>query len=76
MLVSDPSNERVIVKDVSNLLVKYQTRMNPAHPGTQQVVPVTELRATITEVVKEVLTELRAGKNSSDEVTPYSAKGR
>lgn len=48
----------------------------PSTSGTQQVVPVTELRATITEVVKEVLTELRAGKKSSDEVTPSSAKGR
>ena len=48
----------------------------PSTSGTQQVVPITELRATITEVVKEVLTELKARKKSSDEVTPSSAKGR
>ena len=41
----------------------------PSTSGTQQVVPVTELQATITEVVKEVLIELRAGKKSNDEVT-------
>ena len=48
----------------------------PSTLGTQQVVPVTKLRATITEVVKEVPMELRAGKKSSNEVTPSSAKGR
>ena len=48
----------------------------PSTSGTQQVVPVTELRATIMEVVKEVLMELRAGKKSSDEVTSSSVKGR
>ena len=35
--------------------------------GTQQVVPVTELWEMITEVVKEVLTGLRAGNRNSDE---------
>ena len=44
--------------------------------GTQQVVPVTELRATITEVVREVLMKLMDGKKSNDEVTPSNAKGR
>ena len=44
--------------------------------GTQQVVPVTELQATIAEVVKEVLTDLKAGNKSNDEETPSNTKGR
>ena len=48
----------------------------PSTSGTQQVVSVTELLATITEVVKEVLVQLRAGEKSKDEVTLSNAKGR
>lgn len=48
----------------------------PSTSGTQQVVPVTELQAMITEVVKEVLMGLRSGNKNSDEVTPSNAKGR
>ena len=44
--------------------------------STQQVVPVTELRTIIAEVVKEVLTDLRAGNKSNDEETPSNTKGR
>ena len=37
---------------------------------TQQAVPITKLQETVTEVVKEVLTELRAGKKGNNKVTP------
>ena len=44
--------------------------------STQKVVPMTKLQVTITEVVKQVLTELKARRKSNNKVTPSNAKGR